>query len=124
MKNKDVNSRIKFTNSEIEIIKNSLQHWIDIDIKKFAGIGVTSVQSILSFIKIKTIIAKDEYLLNLNCNQLSFIHGGVAEEYLDYNIIEKDVAINICKNIEQVMRKNYNLTTMDICHPCYAWENK
>ena len=122
MKDKNKNSRIKFTYEEVEVIKKSLDHWVLIDTERFCGSAVHTVQPILDFIKIRTLAVKDEYTLNLNCQQLSFIHGAVAEEYLDYKRLAKHKAIHICKHLEEVMRKNYKLNTTDICHPCSCWQ--
>jgi hypothetical protein len=121
-KDRNQNSRIKFQNFQISIIKNSLQHWIDIDLEKFGGLGVEKVKSVLDFIKLKTLQIKNEYTLNLDCEQMLCIHGAVAEDYLDYKIIEKDVAMKICNDIEGIVRKNYQLCVIDIVHPTHEWK--
>ncbi len=122
MKDRNKNSRIKFINSEIKTIIDSLNHWIEIETQIFRGKSRDNVKLVFDFIQSKTMKVKEEYILNLNFEQLKYIHGAVAEEYIDYKNIEKYIALNICKNIENILRSNYKITTNNIIHPCNNWE--
>jgi hypothetical protein len=121
MKERSKNSRIKLKCDEVKIIIDSLNHWLKIDAQKFTGKTQETVKSVMDFIKLKTIMIKNEYSLNFNCDQLIYIHGAVAEEYIDYKNTERDKAQTICVNIENILQSNYKIRYGELCYPSYKW---
>lgn len=121
MKDKTKNSRIVFSSQNVDTILHCLKNWITVDKEKFNHQTAIVIDT---FNHLEQKILKQQvtyYTLNLNCKQLSYIHDIVAEDYLQIKSINKENALEICENVEHIMKKNYNLDTTDLVYPIYNW---
>lgn len=120
MKDMNENMQLKFSKNQIEMINNSLKHWISLENNKNIP-----QQEIVKLLENLLKEDKKNYIIRLNYLQWVYVHNSISDTACyydgDFNSLK-----NIAKNIEYQFPKIYKKDVLQgtkICYPYCNWKN-